>query len=241
LHSFASNQGYDFKQLGHSSCPPILGVTRYRPWNPIEGAECLRYNRKALEMLENDSDVKIVFLAGYWSAPFLRTWKDGWLTDDLSRASQVPSMKDERTLLILSLSASIRSLQEAGKQVVVVADSPSFDFDPVSRVRNAQIPARRVLAVWLAHQQDGDTGVASPSTEEALAYSESASAVSQTVDGFHNVALFDLYAKLCLAPGVCTYRNGDQLLYIDRDHLSPEGANYVFRGFHLPAYVAMGN
>ncbi len=125
-------------------------------------------------------------------------------------------------------------MQIAGKQVVVIEDVPRFKFDPFSRVRTAQIPARQVLARWLGSQDAADPGVADP-TDKATVEMVNV-LLKHITDSLSDVRLVDLTPELCEGYlSECTYRRGSQMLYFDRHHLSPEGAQYALRDFRLPA------
>ncbi|MGA3069632.1 MAG: acyltransferase family protein, partial [Terracidiphilus sp.] len=162
LRSAANAQGYGFVELEKNSCTPLTGATHYIPRLPLLAAACLRFNCTTLGLLEDDRRIRVVILAAAWAAPLYRTWMDGWLSADVAREPQVPSPEATRRLYLESLTTSIRALEDAGKQVIVLEDTPNFDFDPMLKVRTARIPARRALARWLGIQGDPDPGIALP-------------------------------------------------------------------------------
>jgi peptidoglycan/LPS O-acetylase OafA/YrhL len=233
LRSAAAARGYGFVQLGKSSCPPLVGATRYAPNHPTLALECLRFNRQVLEILEADRTIQIVVLAGYWEVPFHKDFEDGWLTADLSSEHEVPALAASYRLFENSLTASIRALQAAGKQVIVLEDVPMFDADPLWRVRTAQIPVRRDLARWLGLEEGNDPGFASPRVSSTT--SETSALLREAIAKVPNVELVDLKSAFCGTPGDCLYRDGDRLLYSDTQHLSAVGAQYALRDFQLPA------
>jgi len=233
LRSLAAAQGYGFVQLGKASCPPLLGATHFIPRLPLLGAGCQRFNRRALQMLQDGQSIRVVVLTAAWSAPLERTWQNGWLVADPAQPAQIPAPDANRRLFLDALTATIRALQAAGKQVIVIQDVPSFEIDPLWRVRTARIPARRTLAAWLGVQDAADPGFAppDPNPNRTLA----ASLVSQAVAALPGVELVDPIPALCSSPTQCAYRSQDNLLYGDSSHLSPEGALYALRNFRLPA------
>jgi hypothetical protein len=232
LRSLAAAQGYGFVQLGKASCPPLLGATHFIPRLPLLGAGCQRFNRRALQMLQDGQSIRVVVLTAA-SAPLERTWQNGWLVADPAQPAQIPAPDANRRLFLDALTATIRALQAAGKQVIVIQDVPSFEIDPLWRVRTARIPARRTLAAWLGVQDAADPGFAppDPNPNRTLA----ASLVSQAVAALPGVELVDPIPALCSSPTQCAYRSQDNLLYGDSSHLSPEGALYALRNFRLPA------
>jgi hypothetical protein len=159
---------------------------------------------------------------------------DGWLTPDpeSSQAKKAPTPEAAQQLMIQSLSAAIRPLQQAGKQVIVLEDTPYFDFDPLLRVRNAQIPPRHALAEWLQSPLAGDPGLAAPANAPGIA--RAAEALHQTAAANPGVQLIALQPALCPTPAQCAYRQGATLLFLDNSHLSAAGASYILRDFRLP-------
>ncbi len=231
---FAANaRGYGFVELAKNSCTPLNGATHYIPRLPRLAGECLQFNRTVLGLLEADRRIRVVILSAAWAAPLYRNWMDGWLTADLAREPRVPSPEASRLLYFESLAASIRSLEDAGKQVIVLEDTPNFDFDPMLKVRTARIPARRFLARWLGVQRDPDPGIASPAADEQIAVS--VSMLKEAAAHLPGVALVNPKPTLCQSATECTYRDKESLLFIDSSHLSPDGARRALRDLQLPA------
>jgi hypothetical protein len=233
LRSAANAQGYGFVELGKNSCTPLTGATHYIPRLPRLAEECLRFNRTALGLLQGDRRIQVVILAAAWSAPLYRTWMDGWLSADLAREPQVPSPEGTRRLYLESLTASIRALEDAGKQVIVLEDTPNFDFDLMLKVRTARIPARRALTRWLGMQGDPDPGIALPAGDANIA--ASVSVLEEAAARLPGVALLDPKPTLCQNSAQCAYRDAESLLFIDSSHLSPDGARRALRDLQLPA------
>ncbi len=169
LKEAAKSEGYGFVQVGKSSCPPLLGATRFVPAHPTLAAECATFNRRAADLLEKDSAVKVVALEAYWQAPFLQTEENGWLIADMSHPREVPSLAASHKMLTDSLTATIRELQGAGKEVIVFDDVPMFDPDPLLRVRTARVPLRHMLATWLGLPTGSDPGSTAPSDSDLAA------------------------------------------------------------------------
>jgi len=233
LRSAENAQGYGFVELEKNSCTPLTGATHYIPRLPRLAAECLRFNRTTLGLLQGDRRIRVVILAAAWAAPLYRTWMDGWLSANLAREPQVPSPEATSRLYLQSLTASIRALEDAGKQVIVLEDTPNFDFDPLLKVRTARIPARRALARWLGIQGDPDPGIALPAGDASIA--ASVSVLEEAAAHLPGVALLDPKPTLCQSSTQCAYRDGESLLFIDSSHLSPDGARRALRDLQLPA------
>lgn len=233
LRSAANAQGYGFVEMGKNSCTPLAGATHYIPRLPLLAAECLRFNRTVLGLIAGDHRIRVVILAAAWAAPLYRSWMDGWLSADLAREPQVPTPEATRRLYLESLTASIRALEDAGKQVIVLEDTPNFDFDPMLRVRTARIPARRALTRWLGIQGNPDPGIALPAGDANIA--ASVSVLEEAAAHLPGVALLDPKPSLCEFSTQCAYRDGESLLLIDSSHLSPDGARRALRNLQLPA------
>ncbi len=232
LRTAASAQGYGFVQMGKASCPPLIGATHFIPRIPLLAARCERFNRNVLELLRADRRIRIVVLTAAWSAPLDRSWEDGWLTADLAHP-EVPSTDVNRGLFVSSLTAAIRGLQAAGKEVIVIEDVPGFEVDPLWRVRSARIPARRRLTAWLEIADSVDTGFTSPDANANIALADSL--LRRGVADLHGVELVDLQPALCNTETECAYRVENNLLYDDSSHLSTFGAGYALREFGFQA------
>lgn len=232
LRAAANAQGYGFVELGKNSCPPLAGATHYIPLEPLRAAACVRFNNKALALLQADRLIPIVVLAASWAAPFNRTWIDGWLTPDSAPQSPAPSVETSRRIFTESLIASIRALQASGKQVILLEDTPNFDFDPMLRERTVHIPARRALALWLKAPDASDPGFAPPIAEPSIQLA--ISLLEATAARLPGVTLLDPKPALCSSSTQCAYRDGDSLLFIDSSHLSPKGASRALRDLRLP-------
>jgi peptidoglycan/LPS O-acetylase OafA/YrhL len=235
LRSVAAAQGYGFVELAKDNCTPLTGATHYTPEFPLMAATCAHFNRKVLDLLTADQRIAIVFLAGSWASPLNRNQQDGWLIadagEDHEQDRETPSAEGSQALFVDSLTASIRALQRAGKQVYVMQDVPIFAFDPLLRARFSHIPARLAVALWIGVPDTGDSGFAS--SESGAAYPLAISAVKQAVADAPGATLVDLKANFCAKDESCLYRDGDRLLFIDRSHLSPDGARYAVRDLKL--------
>jgi peptidoglycan/LPS O-acetylase OafA/YrhL len=232
LRAAAAAQGWDFIQLGKASCPPLSGAVHFIPRLPPIAAVCGRFNKRVLELLQSDRRIRIVVLTAFWSAPLSRTWQDGWLTASLAHEAEVPSQEASRALFVDSLAATIRTLQDAGKQLILIEDVPSLEVDPLWRIRSARIPARRKLVAWLGVHDATDPGFTTPDRTPNTALS--VALLQQITSALPRVELVDLNSALCPTPTQCTYRSGDKLLYDDSSHLSTDGSIYALRNFRFP-------
>ena len=233
LRSSANEQGYGFAELAKNSCTPLIGATHYIPRLPLLAAACLRFNRSTFDLLQSDRRISVIVLVASWAAPLNRSWLDGWLTADPAHEPRVPTPEATRQLYVESLAGTIRALRAAGKQVIVLKDTPAFGFDPIMRIRAARIPARHLFAQMLGVRGDDDPGSARPAGDASIPIANSV--LEEAVSQFPGVPLIDLAPALCATPTKCAYRDGDTLLYVDSTHLSPAGATRALASFPLPA------
>ena len=64
--------------------------------------------------------------------------------------------------------------------------------------------------------------------------SEFTALLPRAVAGLNGVEIANLKTSLCMPSGVCAYRRGGTMLYVDFSHLSASGALYALRDFQLP-------
>ena len=237
LRALAASQGYSLVELAKNSCPPLIGAAHYLPWQPRAAAACAGFNRRGLDLLVADRRVRIVVLAASWAAPLNQYWMDGWLVTEPETAqridaqTQAPTPEASHRLLVQALSATLQSLQAAGKQVIVLEDTPYFDFDPVLRVRGAKIFPRRKLAEWLGSPLASDPGLAAPAQAPGIA--RSIAALRQAVAANPGATLAGPNPALCPTPAMCAYRDGEKLLFLDNSHLTAYGSGFALRGFQF--------
>lgn len=259
LRTLAIAQGYGFVQLTKAACLPLTGVVRYIPRIPAQASQCFNFNRKVFDLIQTDRRIRIVILTGAWSGCLERTWESGWLIAVPSRRprnpSQMPSLSAIQGLFFQSLSAQIQTLRTAGKFVIVLEDVPNFDFDPLSRIRAAHIPARSALMKALgvgtqfatknpaaagidpAMDSSIDPGFA-PNSGDASPDAVPSASFHQAVPAQDGAELVDLKPSFCLDSSHCAYRDGDRLLYFDSGHLTAYGAYFALRNFRLPSLPA---
>jgi hypothetical protein len=233
IRSIATAQNYGFVQLSLPACLPTTGATSYGVPYLESGRQCMQFNRMALQLLQSDRHIRIVVLVGRWTNFFRPDGGEGWLLTDAAPKPEKLSLDAASPLFRESLTASIQGLQAAGKQVIVLNDVPTFDFNPMTRYFSARIPARRLLAQWMGSPQASDPG-ASPANDMNLVAIANAQ-LKMTFDRLHGVPLIDLYSALCGSGTDCPYRMGDRLLYRDPHHVTRFGGDYALRDFHFPA------
>ncbi len=239
MRDVAERSGYGFVQIGKLACLPLIGAVRYTPELPQETPECVAFNAKTLEILRADASIHVVVLCGFWANPFrLRVAGDEvtWLTPDEAHERTLPTLDGERVLFEQALRQTVEALRAAGKQVLVLGDTPSYTYEPIWKVSTGAIPAQRVLADWLRVPERGDPGYAAPGFQESDRYADAA--LHEALSGIAGVSIVELKTAMCPQAGQCLYREGDRLFYADAHHLTPDGALYALRDVHIAAGAA---
>jgi hypothetical protein len=211
----------------------LIGTAIFQPNLPLEAGECIKFNEWAVHEFETDPRIKIVVLAGQWGHMFETGSRDSWPIADTAHEREVLSPDAVSALFNKSLAASIQGLQQAGKQVIVMEDVPTFDFDPIMKVRTQQIPVRHALAQWMGFQSANDPGYGPMADVSSDAVTNSQ--LKATLEGLTGVQLVDLKPDLCRDSNSCIYRDESHVFYADHHHIDVEGAQYALRNFHFPA------
>jgi hypothetical protein len=224
LRALAASHGIGYTELTKSSCPALVGVTRFMPGHPQHSWECAAFNRDILARLRDDSSIKVVFIAGYWSAPFAdEAAGQRFVAADHPSASVTPDQS--REFLRQGMLATVEYLSAAGKKVVLIKDVPLFNFDPVRAIAAERIPMRNRVGAALDVLPVGDGLSASES--ELANMDELANAYIDTIaKQYPQISVINPATTLC-ANGRCNYSGAGKLYYIDFQHLSEAGASVV--------------
>ena len=224
LRAMAVRHGIGFTQLTKASCPTLKGVTRLMASQPTHVRECASFNQAALARVRDDPAIKIVMLAGYWSAPFDQ--EPAGQRFVLAGQPDVPvTPRQSRQYLREGLAATVGMMTAAGKTVLLVKDVPIFNFDPVRAVAVAWIPSRHRLAAALGVPSAGDGHSAALNLlrnkdDETNAY------IDDIGRQYPQVTVIDPAARLC-AGGRCSYSGRADLYYVDSQHLSDNGGGVM--------------
>lgn len=176
-----------------------------------------------------------MIIAAYWSAPFQsEAIGDRYLLDGREARRVLPTQS--RALLQTGLNQEIRVLNCAGKEVYVLQDSPSFDFNPVSELEAQLIGPRRMVTRLLSRKTEiYKSGIAVPRADGATR--DAAQIIAAVASSNPEVHLVNLKEPLCSTSG-CRFALGSRSLYIDEQHLSPLGARLALSNLKLPRHAA---
>lgn len=233
LRVLAEQNGRRFLQLTATSCPSIAGLSRYLPDLPSHLANCAEFSRRAEDLVMSDPSIKIVVLAGYWSAPFARD-KAGqrFVLDGVAAETVTPA--ESRENLIHALDAMIYRLEAAGKRVLLIKDVPLFAFNPMDRRITDYIPVRHWLFERFAESDSLDPSTA-PRT--ALQEDDADLLIEQVAASHPATMLIDAKAALC-ADGRCRFADDRDAFYMDNQHLTTAGARFVSAAIRLDLQAA---
>jgi peptidoglycan/LPS O-acetylase OafA/YrhL len=221
LKQLAQQHGLGFDLFTKASCAPLLGVSQRLPLHPLFEASCTAFNRAALQRVRSDPSIRVVVLAGFWSAPYLDTPDSSY---PAGKGVPAAANYDE---LRSGLVRTIAYLQSSGKRVVVTSDVPRFEIDPMSNVRNVLIKRRGDLAALLSsHIFSLD-----PVAEQTLIKpaDKMTDAVVKMTAAEAGAEFVDLTENLCPESHCAFWHNG-VLFYSDTHHVTPAGAEYALGG-----------
>jgi hypothetical protein len=223
LRAAAARHGLGFEQLTKSSCPPLYGASRAMPNHPGHIGECTRYNQAAIEAVARDPQVRTVVISGFWQVPFGASAiaaGDAYVEGDGSAKGR--SSEDE---LRLALARTIRRLSTAGKRVIVLGDAPYLRFNPARHAMTSFLPARRAAEALLSPDFAPADGQVDFRFIEPID-DTGARIVPQAVGDVPGATFASISNILC-TPSRCRFAEGSVPFYIDPEHLSRPGADYV--------------
>lgn len=230
LRRLGKNKGFRVLEFTKSSCPALLGVTRLMSGHPHHDRECAAFNKNVIALIQQDKSIRVVILAGFWSAPFVHESEGERFISSESFVKSV-SASESRANLAHGLQDAVHALQESGKKVIVLKDNPMFDFDPVGRVRERFIRPRLLLAKLLEPNALSSDYLESKSNVDRT-YDDQASAIIDSVAAADQAVTFDPKKMLC-DENSCYFFDGKSLLYEDAQHLSLAGAERGLSGLDV--------
>jgi peptidoglycan/LPS O-acetylase OafA/YrhL len=207
-----------FVQLTKASCPPLFGATRAMPNHPGHAEACARYDAAAVAAVTSDPGVATVVVTGFWQVsldPQVLATGERYVSADDPRADSAAALRS-------GLVALLRRLRAAGKQVVLLADVPSFRFDP-ARLRYADyLPLRRTVGALADPSLRARDGWVARAQVAALD-DAGAAIVRQAAAAVPGVAVASLAAPFCDAAR-CRIGDASAPWFVDPQHVSPAGA-----------------
>lgn len=226
LRERVGREGYGVLQMTAASCPPLLGATLRLTAHPGASQACAAFNGAAISRAASDPRVKLVVLTAFWQSPFsvrARATGDGLV--DIDPAREARSNEDE---LRIALVRTLATLRKAGKAVWVLGDVPWVGFDPALHAWSAFLPARGAIERRVVPGLDAGDGRV-PIAFVAPIEDDASRIVAVSAAAVPGVRLIVLRDILCDARHCRTSRDGVPL-FIDPQHLSRAGADFVLTG-----------
>ena len=231
LRQIANSEGYELVRFNKSFCRPLGVADDLRRPVSSKMDECLRFNRFALDQMQADRRVRIVIIANAWGHVISQP-------AGIQSSGGAVAVRDLATRMLASnqdvfrfLEASISLLQRNGKQVILLDDVPTFDLDPTSLVWTGWIPVRRAIADRLGLLNR--SGSELPSPMRAPANALATTLLKIVVSDLPGTTMVDTKRPFCGQNGQCAFREGGTMLYLDPQHLTPDGARLALEHFHL--------
>ena len=190
--------------LTSPGCRPITGV--YRP----SKRRCLNFNEAVLDYMRSSTDIRQVFLAGYWRVPLMGKSYDNnnFLIMDDQTVELSPA--ENRRVFERGLNRSLTAL--GGLDVFLIEDVPEIGSKYGKEVAN-----HFLRMAWLHDQVDEDLVFEARPDAYFLALSDVLG------DLRYPYQWVEVTQELC--DGVyCPLMRDGRMLYADGDHLSVDGA-----------------
>jgi peptidoglycan/LPS O-acetylase OafA/YrhL len=226
----AVQSGFGFYETTKSSCPPLQSVTRNAVGHPLHANQCTAFNRNVEDLISQHPEIKTVVLAAYWSAPF-RGQSDGvrYISDGEAPESVSPQRSQQN--LETGLTQAMTFLKQARKNVIVVEDNPFLNFDPPRRALASIIGPRRLIASLVSPQTVSDDN---DLTRDFYNHDNdpARAVIARVLSRKPDIRWLDLSSGLCNDRG-CRFSDRDGLLYVDPQHLSPNGAQRALADFRF--------
>ncbi|WP_034912715.1 acyltransferase family protein [Erwinia sp. 9145] len=214
---YAENKKKPLFELTKSSCPFLVGASRYMVDHPKHGAQCQAFNEETLKILLSNK-VDEVIIAAYWSSGFLPTRGYGY--NSLDRR-----VTDNYQALDRGLKNAVAKLRAANKKVTIIEDAPRLDIDPLRFNNIQQIPLRKRIHALLT-----ENTVSSADPERTLRLYPETDHVDTLLDRYAQpgVKVIRLKDNLCSQQG-CLIANRGLPVYYDTHHLTALGSTIALR------------
>lgn len=182
------------------SCFPFIGMIR------LGMQECQRME-EALSYIAGSESIKVVVLSAFWQDRYVQT--DFRLNFD-------QSIVDRDEVFRRGLRGTLDLLTSAGKDVIIVLDGPTLDFDPARCLRQmAFLPGK------CSFRPD-------QSIENQKRYR---SLIGEVLRSYPDVKLHDPMRQLCPGESCSVMMNG-HFIYKDRSHLSTHASEHLGVALH---------
>lgn len=197
-------------EMTKSSCPFLIGVSRYMVEHPQQGDQCTAFNKEVMKTLLSDK-VDEVIITAFWSSGFSFVPGYGYRSVD-------GKVTDNYLALNAGMGKVVKELLAANKKVTLIEDAPSLDIDPLRFNNTRHIPLRKMINAWLS---DSSQTIA----DRTLRFHLTEDKVNTILAGFAQpgVKVIRLKDNLCSQQG-CLIASKGLPLYYDKHHLTDLGS-----------------
>jgi len=202
-------------QLTATNCPPLPGVHVIAGYRRLPG--CAEFNEQVSDFLLSRTEIKTVFLTARWAVYTEPSEGRGPAYRLTDAPEGEPSGQDSRAVLERRLRQIVARLTASGKRVVLIGSIPEMG-------RN--IPECIQRRIWLGRLAIATDACSVPAEAVKQRLTFSTATLSAIADG--SDAVFAAFpAELLCSSADCESAAGEQILYLDSDHLSASGARYI--------------
>lgn len=209
--------------LGHGGCPPLMDVDTVQ-YGKDHDKTCALVAEDFVRFFSSSSSserIQTVVLASrgpsYISG---HDYGDGRRRWDLVALDKQDQSKSQKDIYQAGLKKLIDFLESKGKRVIIFLDNPELGFRPSTCM------LRRPLQLTDIRQS-----CAMPASVVKLRQAEYRKVIDELKEKYPKVEVFDSTDYLCNAKECFASKDG-QLLYVDQDHLSNLGSEYIAREFY---------
>ena len=211
--------------IGHNATPPLSQVQVITPDSEIVNRE--RQMSYILGYLTSHDSIKTVVLAFYGNTYFEKTAVAadhvalGFSPSQVQMSASNLALQTNLEKFTWGLSNTIKILEQAGKDVIVVLDNPELPFFPRDCLRHKmasseQEPAKNCMLSY----------------EEVLQRQENLRAMLRTMQTqYPKLRVYDSFPLFCNQADGCQFETADLMLYRDSHHLSLQGSRWFAQYF----------
>lgn len=205
---FLNDLGVKGEFIGGVGCPPLPGLLKL---GAATGQPCLDSNSAILDYIRGNSEITTIVLHARWALSIdgsrfgVEKGPDYKLTDTLSKENGTNYSHVYRALDRL-----VKELNQLGKEIIIIGPIPEMGYNiPRLTANNIQWSKNREVRVTRAIFDERQAPVFD--------------LLGKLQEENHGLRLFFPHETLC-TDEYCEILEDDDLLYLDDDHLSTEGA-----------------
>ncbi len=194
------------RQITKAGCPPLLGI-RFLPVSRMT-IDCPAFNDSAIKALLGNQRVRVIVLAARWIH-----LADGTGARPISGEYQ--NKNESRQIFIAALHRTIETIVESGREVIIVGQVPSPEFNPITCVARARF-----------NHWDESPCLSMPAKASAEGEALVNQALNAAIGTTPSVRVIHPFDVLC-SKQTCQLVSNGRPLFWDETHLSDAGARLI--------------